>query len=94
MAQFIIAFWHQLILDLQLADYSRVDENETEVTAPENPGPCYSSRAMAIAHLAMYDAYVGVTGEGRTYLEYSKRELPTGIDGMIWLLCTLVSWWT
>lgn len=43
--------------------------------APENPGPCYTSRAFAMTHIALYDAYVGITGEGATYHEYSAEEL-------------------
>ena len=74
--KFIIGFWHQVILDLQLADYSRTNDAGSEIMAPENPGPCYSSRAFAIAHLVMYDAYVGVTEEGATYLEYNQADLP------------------
>ena len=71
-AQLVIAFWHQLVLDLQLADYSRVNDEGDEISNPENPGPCYSSRAMAMTHLAMYDAYVGVTQEAETYLTYAQ----------------------
>jgi hypothetical protein len=91
-AQFILAFWHQLVLDLQLADYSRVGANGQEVRAPENPGPAYASRALAIAHLAMYDAYVGVTGEGPTYLRYRNRRLymPAVIPGAFCHLFCLV----
>jgi hypothetical protein len=82
-AQFIIAFWHQLVLDLQLADYSRVGVDGKEVRAPENPGPAYASRALAIAHLAMYDAYVGVTRDDETYLKYKRAYLPVGIPGAL-----------
>jgi hypothetical protein len=82
-AQFIIAFWHQLVLDLQLADYSRVGADGNEVRAPENPGPAYASRALAIAHLAMYDAYVGVTRDAATYLTYKRVYLPVGIPGAL-----------
>lgn len=82
-SQFIIAFWHQLVLDLQLADYSRVNSDGVEDTIidPENPGPCYASRAMAMVHLAMYDAFVGVTGDAATYLLYADADLPPAIPG-------------
>ena len=84
-AQFAVAFWHQLVLDLQLADYSRTNAAGDELSAPENPGPCYSSRAMAMVHLAMYDAYVGVTGDADTYITtYSPGDLPTGVAGTLW----------
>ena len=84
--QFIIAFWHQVILEMQLRDYSRrgPDGNEADpdVLPPENPGPCYASRAMAIAHLAMYDAYVGVTGDGMTYQTFAPSQLPPPVPGV------------
>jgi hypothetical protein len=79
-AQFLIAFWHQVVQDLQLADYSRSVDG-VEVRAPENPGPAYAARALAIAHIALYDAYVGVTGEAATYLKYAPADLPVGIPG-------------
>lgn len=74
-AQFLIAYWHGIILDTHLGDYSRTDPEGNEAMSPENPGPCYTSRAFAMAHIAMYDAYVGVTGEGNTYLDYKEHEL-------------------
>ena len=79
-AQCIVAFWHQIALDLQLADYSRTEDSGQEVMAPENPGPCYTSRAFAITHLAMYDAYVGITGDDSTYLTYNDTEVPDTVQ--------------
>lgn len=75
-SQFVIAFWHQIALDLHLADYSRTGPDGKEVMAPENPGPCYTSRSFAMTHVVMYDAYVGVTGEAATRLSYNKADLP------------------
>jgi hypothetical protein len=37
---------------------------------PDQPVITYASRAQAIVHLAIYDAYVGVTGAAPTYLKY------------------------
>jgi hypothetical protein len=79
-AQFLIAFWHQVIQDLQLADYSRTKDG-VEVNAPQTPGPTYAARALGIAHITMYDAYVGVTAEAATYLKYAPADLPVGIPG-------------
>jgi hypothetical protein len=60
-----VIFWHGIASDAQLQDYSHAAP-----TAPEQPGPCYTSRAMAIVHVAMHDAYVSVTKESETYLAY------------------------
>jgi hypothetical protein len=81
-AQYLIAFWHQVIQDLHLADYSRVGPDGKEVMAPEHPGPTYAARCLAIAHLVLYDAYVGVMGNASTYLTYSPADLPIGIPGV------------
>jgi hypothetical protein len=83
-AQFLIAFWHQVVQDIHLADYSRFVDNKVE--APTFPGPVYDARALAIVYLAMYDAYVGVTGDAATYLKYSPADLPTGIPGALFSL--------
>ena len=79
-SQFMVAFWHQIALDLQLADYSRTGGNGEEVMAPENPGPCYTSRALAITHMAMYDAFVAISGDAPTYLTYNSTELPEPVQ--------------
>jgi hypothetical protein len=60
-----VIFWHNVATDAQRQDYSATPH------VPEQPGPCYTARAMAIVHVAMHDAYIGVTKEDTTYLSYS-----------------------
>jgi hypothetical protein len=48
---------------------------------PEVIGPAYTTRAFAMVHIAMYDAFVGFTGDGETYYSYSS--LPTVSEGML-----------
>ena len=63
-----ILFWNQVALDAGKTDYSTPDP--ATPPAPQQAGPTRAARALAITHLAMYDAYVGVKGGGNTYLGY------------------------
>ena len=62
-----ILYWNQVALDAAKEDYSTADPVKDP---PQQRGPTLTSRALAIVHLAMYDAYVGITG-GPTYLSYA-----------------------
>jgi Vanadium chloroperoxidase N-terminal domain/PAP2 superfamily len=53
-----ILYWNQVALDANRRDFSNVPG--TDKPSPEQGGPTLSSRAMAIVHLAMYDAHAGV----------------------------------
>jgi hypothetical protein len=68
-----VRFWHQIALDAHVRDYSRPDQTI------EQPGPCFTSRAFAMLHIAIYDAVAGATREGETYYEYCS--LPTFNNG-------------
>lgn len=52
-----ILYWNEVTLEANRQDFSVVQPLE-----PEQGGPTLSSRAMAIVHLAMYDAYAGAKG--------------------------------
>src|SRR3954470_6761861 len=47
-----ILFWNQIALEANRVSHTNGQNEQT--------GPTLSSRALAIAHLAMYDAYAGV----------------------------------
>jgi Vanadium chloroperoxidase N-terminal domain len=66
-----ILFWNQVSLDALKADFA--SPTPADSPSPQQPGPTYASRAMAIVHLAMHDAYMGIKGTGtpKTYLNYS-----------------------
>jgi hypothetical protein len=49
-----ILFWNEVVLEANRVSFTN--------SVNEQPGPTLSSRAMAIVHLAMYDAYAGVHG--------------------------------
>lgn len=50
-----ILFWNAVALEANRVSHSDPDKRE-------QTGPTLSSRALAIVHLAMYDAYAGITG--------------------------------
>lgn len=53
-----ILFWNAVALEANRISHSDPDKREQN-------GPVLSSRALAIVHLAMYDAFAGVTGQQR-----------------------------
>jgi Vanadium chloroperoxidase N-terminal domain/PAP2 superfamily len=68
-----ILYWNQVALDAAKTDYSTDDPAKNP--SPQQMGPTRTSWALAIVHLAMYDAYVGIKG-GSKYLTYSSTETP------------------
>jgi hypothetical protein len=72
-----ILFWNQVSLDAAKEDFS--SPNPGTNPSPQQGGPTRTSRAFAIVHLAMYDAYAGVK-TGATYLPYECHEKPMTSD--------------
>jgi Vanadium chloroperoxidase N-terminal domain/PAP2 superfamily len=70
-----IRTWNQIAMDVAQADFS--SPSPSVAPSPQQAGPTYVSRALAIVHLAMYDAYMGATGTNihgqarKTYLDYA-----------------------
>jgi hypothetical protein len=71
-----ILFWNAVALEAARVDFANLG-SANPAEAPQQGGPTFTSRALAIAHLAMHDAYMGATG-GITYLPYTAAELPAG----------------
>lgn len=59
-----ILYWND-----EAMECNRIDFSGGSGEMPENGGPTLSSRALALAHLAMNDAYFSIYG-GHTYLSY------------------------
>src|SRR5215207_10517194 len=57
MPQDSILFWNAVALEANRVSHSDPDKRQQN-------GPTLSTRALAIVHLAMYDAYAGVAGAG------------------------------
>ena len=67
-----ILFWNAVALEANRVSHSDPDKRQQN-------GPTLSSRAIAIVHLAMYDAYAGVAGAGFTrYLPVPPPPPPAG----------------
>ncbi len=67
-----ILFWNAVALEANRVSHS--DPGKREQT-----GPTLSSRALAIVHLAMYDAYAGISGAGfPRYLQPPDQPAPVG----------------
>lgn len=70
-----ILYWNDVALEANRRDFSEIPAGETQ-PKPEQGGPTLSSRALAIVHLAMYDAYAGVVNNPATLPLYLPGLLP------------------
>jgi len=66
--------WNRIAIDASGLDHTPVAAGETRVFG-EQLGPCRASRAIAIVHIAMFDAVTAVTGE---YESYTGVRAPSG----------------
>ncbi len=57
-----ILYWNAVALEANRRDFSNLPGTSTQ--KPEQGGPTLSSRAMAIVHLAMYDAHAATSSAG------------------------------
>jgi vanadium chloroperoxidase len=63
-----ILYWNSVALEANRRDFSNVPG--TNKPSPEQGGPTLSSRALAIVHLAMYDAHAGAVNNPITLPRY------------------------
>src|SRR5262245_26535897 len=69
-----ILFWNAVALEANRTSHSDPDKKE-------QTGPTLSSRALAIVHLAMYDAYAGVENNAATFPRYLTPPPPPPAAG-------------
>jgi membrane-associated phospholipid phosphatase len=69
-----ILFWNAVALEANRVSHSDPDKREQN-------GPTLSSRALAIVHLAMYDAYAGVVNKAATFPRYLPPATPLPAPG-------------
>lgn len=62
-----IEFWHDVCMEVVRRDFSKKADGSP--AKPDQGGPTRTSRALAIAHLAMHDAHFGTTNAADTYLQ-------------------------
>jgi Vanadium chloroperoxidase N-terminal domain len=62
-----IEFWHDVCMEIVRRDFSK--KSDGSAPSPDQGGPTRTSRALAIAHLAMHDAHFGIANPAATYLQ-------------------------
>lgn len=73
-----ILYWNAVALEAARVDFAHAGNGNAE-QAPQQAGPTFTSRALAIVHLAMHDAYQGATGN-MTYLPFAAGDLPAAAN--------------
>src|SRR5688500_9743761 len=71
-----ILFWNDVALEADRVSHT----NFVDMGPNEQTGPTLSSRALAIVHLAMYDAYAGVINDSTTLPRYMPNP-PSPLPG-------------
>ncbi len=69
-----IEFWHDVCMEVVRKDFTIGSDGSPP--PQDQGGPTRTSRALAIAHLAMHDAYFGTTNPSDTYLQRKGVGLP------------------
>jgi hypothetical protein len=77
-----LRYWNQLAVDATGLDHTPVAAGEERVYG-EQLGPTRSSRAMAIVHVAMFEAVNSILGGYRSYLGLPHTSDPASIDAAI-----------
>ncbi len=80
-------YWNQIAVDASGLDHTPVEPGPVEEPPGrvfgEQLGPTRSSRAMAIVHIAMFDAVNAITGGYRSYTGLARETRPASIDAAI-----------
>jgi hypothetical protein len=77
-----LRYWNQVAIDASGLDHTPVAAGETRVFG-EQLGPGRSARAMAIVHIAMFDAVNSIVGGYRSYTRLPRAQVPAAIDAAI-----------
>jgi len=77
-----VRHWNQIALDASGLDHTPVAIGETRVFG-EQFGPTRSIRAIAIVHIAIFDAVVAVNGGYRSYTGISPAPKDTSMDAAV-----------
>jgi hypothetical protein len=74
--------WNEIAIDASGLDHTPVTRGEKRVFG-EQLGPARSSRAMAIVHIAIFDAVIAITGGYRSYSGVQPAPKNTSINAAI-----------
>jgi hypothetical protein len=82
-----LRYWNQIAVDASGLDHTPVEPGPVEDPPSrvfgEQLGPTRASRAMAIVHIAMFDAVNAITGGYRSYTGLPRETRPASIDAAI-----------
>jgi hypothetical protein len=87
-------YWNQITVDASGLDHTPVAAGEAR-TFGEQLGPGRSARAVAIVHIAMYDAVNSILGGYQRYARMPRTSKPSSVDAAILAAAhdTLISLW-
>ena len=74
--------WNEMAINASGLDHTPPAPGETRVYG-EQLGPARSSRAMAIVHIAVFDAVNAISGKYRSYTGIPRAQGPTSMDAAI-----------
>src|SRR5262245_34199622 len=74
--------WNQIAIDASGLDHTPVAPGENRVFG-ENLGPGRASRAMAIVHIAMFEAVNAIAGKYRSYVGLGRARVGTSVKAAI-----------
>jgi PAP2 superfamily len=74
--------WNDVAIDTSGIDHSPVAAGETRIFG-EQLGPGRSARAMAIVHIAIFDAVNAVTGSHQSYTKLPRVTEPTSMEAAV-----------
>jgi len=75
--------WNQIAIDASGLDHTPIAPGESRASFAEQLGPGRASRAMAIVHLAMFDAVNAIEGEYKSYTTVGPAPFGTSIKAAI-----------
>lgn len=75
--------WNQIAIDAAGLDHTPITPGDTRANYAEQLGPGRSSRAMAIVHLAMFDALNAIEGEYKSYSGIDSAPFGTSMKAAI-----------
>src|SRR5215510_2082217 len=78
----IVRHWNQIAIDASGLDHTPVADGDTRVFG-EQFGPTRASRAIAIVHIAIFDAVVAINGGYRSYTGISPAPKDTSTDAAV-----------
>jgi hypothetical protein len=77
-----VRYWNQVAIDASGIDHTPVQPGETRKYG-EQLGPGRAARAMAIVHIAMFDAANSILGGYRSYTGIPKLTQPANVDAAV-----------